>query len=249
MNYAVKISYLGQNYSGWQIQPDATSIQEIIENILFKIAGNKIKIIGAGRTDKGVNSVGQIASFEMEKIFKPEKLQLALNFYLPEDIRITKVYLTQNNFNARHDAFLREYKYFIFHGSFCPPALNNFVWWNKKFWDHDLARQASKILIGKHDFKAFCKTSECPENSIRTIQSIRIKKIYNITVISIKAQSFLTNMVRIIMGNLNAVATGKNNILWLNNLLNNSARSESSITAPACGLWFWRAYYKDNIFN
>ena len=81
MNYAAKISYIGKNYSGWQIQPDALSIQEIIEGVLEKIAGHSVRITGAGRTDKGVNAWGQIASFKMEKIFTPEKLRLAINFY------------------------------------------------------------------------------------------------------------------------------------------------------------------------
>ncbi|MBQ7560809.1 MAG: tRNA pseudouridine(38-40) synthase TruA, partial [Synergistaceae bacterium] len=92
MKYAAKISYLGKNYSGWQIQPDSLSIQEIIEGVLFKISGSRVKITGAGRTDKGVNAWAQVASFELDKIFMPDKLRLAINFYLPEDIRIMKIF-------------------------------------------------------------------------------------------------------------------------------------------------------------
>ncbi len=243
--YAVKVSYIGKNYSGWQIQPDALSVQEVIETALKKISGANIKITGAGRTDKGVNSVGQIASFGLEKFFEPEKLLLAMNFHLPEDVRILKVYPVDENFNARRNAILREYKYFIYHGSVCPPAFNDFVWWNKKHWDLNSARQAAKLIEGEHDFTAFCRTVECPENPVRTVKRIAVKKINSLTIITIKAQSFITNMVRIIAGNIDRVATGKNDLDWLANLLTGVERSQSAMTAPACGLWFWRAYYSN----
>lgn len=243
--YAAKISYVGKNYSGWQVQPDAVSIQEKIENALAQISGRKIKIIGAGRTDRGVNSVGQVASFSLEKDFEPDKLLMAVNFYLPEDIRIMKIFRTDSNFNARRSAILREYKYFIYHGISCPPMLNDFVWWNKKFWDLDLARAAAKMIEGEHDFSAFCRTVDRPENPIRTIKRLRIKTIRNITILNIKAQSFITNMVRIIAGNLDKIATGKKPLSWLENLLTGVERSQSAMTAPASGLWFWRVYYEN----
>lgn len=244
MNYAAKISYIGKNYSGWQIQPDSVSIQEIIENALSTIEGSHVRITGAGRTDKGVNAWGQIASFELEKVFDPDKLRLAMNFYLPEDIRIMKVFRTDKNFNARRSAVLREYKYFIYHGRVCPPAFNNFVWWRKgKTWDMNIARKACEIIQGRHNFRAFCRVGECPEDPYRTIDYLRIRNRGNLSIITIKAQSFLTNMVRIITGNINSVAMGKKNIEWLEELLSGRERSESAMTVPACGLWFWKVKY------
>ena len=122
--------------------------------------------------------------------------------------------------------------------------LNNFVWWNKKFWDLDLARMAAKMIEGEHDFSAFCRTVDCPENPVRTVKKLSIKHFHNITILNIKAQSFITNMVRIITGNIDKIATGKKSLSWLENLLNGAERSQSAMTAPACGLWFWRAYYE-----
>ena len=244
MNYSAKISYIGKNYSGWQVQPDALSIQEIIESALEKIAGRKIRITGAGRTDKGVNAWGQVASFNMNKIFEPDKLRLAINFYLPEDIRVMKIFCVPDDFNARYSAISREYKYFILHGSVCPPVLNNYVWWRKgKAWDFDLAKQACKLIQGHHNFRAFCRAGECPDDPFRTIEKLRIKTHDNISIISIKAPSFLTNMVRIIVGNINNVALHKKSLEWLEELLSGSERSESAMTVPASGLWFWRVNY------
>ena len=248
MKYAAKISYLGKNYSGWQIQPDALSIQEVIEGALTKISGAPVKITGAGRTDKGVNSWGQVASFELEKIFTPEKLRLAINFYLPEDIRVMKIFNVSEDFDARKSALMREYKYFIWHGWVCPPMLNNFVWWRKgKNWNMDLAQEACKMIEGRHNFKAFCKTGECPDNPFRTIDTLKIRNKKNLSIITIKAQSFLMNMVRIIVGNINSIAVGKNNLEWLEDLLNGSDRDKSAMTAPASGLWFWKVYYPTSL--
>ena len=244
MNYAAKISYLGKNYSGWQVQPDALSVQEIIENVLAKIEGDNIRIIGAGRTDKGVNAWGQVASFKLSKYFEPEKLRLAINFYLPEDIRVMKIFHVPDNFNARRSALSREYKYFVYHSQVCPPMLNNFVWWRKgRSWNMELAKEACKLIQGRHNFRAFCRAGECPEDPFRTIDSLKIRNKGRLSIISIKAQSFLTNMVRIIVGNINNIALGKNNLSWLEDLLSGSERVQSAMTVPACGLWFWRVNY------
>lgn len=245
MRYAAKISYIGKNYAGWQVQPDAVSVQEIIEGVLGKISGAPVRITGAGRTDRGVNAWGQVASFDLEKVFVPDKLRLAMNFYLPEDIRVMKIFIPGSNFDARRSALSREYKYFIWHGSVCPPVMNNFVWWRKglDMWDMNIAREACMLIQGRHNFRAFCRAGECPDDPFRNIDSLRLRNRGRLSIISVKAPSFLTNMVRIIVGNINAVALGKKNLSWLEGLLQGSERDQSAMTVPACGLWFWRVNY------
>lgn len=245
MKYAAKISYLGKNYSGWQIQPDSPSVQEVIEKVLAAISGSPVRITGAGRTDKGVNAWGQVASFELAKSLEPERLMMAMNFYLPEDIRVMKISQVMSNFDARRSALSREYKYFIWHGRVCPPVMNNFVWWRKgRDWDISLARKACEMIQGRHNFKAFCRAGECPEDPYRTIDAIRLRTRGNLSVFSIRARSFLTNMVRIIVGNVNSIALGKERLSWLEGLLSGSERDQSAMTVPACGLWFWRVKYE-----
>ena len=244
MKYAAKISYIGRNYSGWQVQPDALSIQEIIEGVLAKIDGSPVRITGAGRTDKGVNAWGQVASFAMTKQIAPDRLRMAMNFYLPDDIRIMKISYVPDDFSARYSAVSREYKYFVYHGHVCPPMLNGFVWWRKgRAWNMDSVREACKLIEGRHNFRAFCRAVECPEDPYRTIDSLRIRNRGKLSIISIKAQSFMTNMVRIIVGNIDAVALGRKSLEWLGGLLSGSERAESAMTVPACGLWFWRVNY------
>ena len=248
MNYAVKVSYVGKNYSGWQVQPDALSVQEVIESALAKIAGVPTRITGAGRTDKGVNAWGQVASFRMEKDIQPGKLHMAMNFYLPDDIRIMRARYVPDDFSARYSALSREYRYFVWNGRVCPPVLNGFVWWRKgRAWDMDIARQACGMIQGRHNFRAFCRAGECPDDPFRTVDTLRIRTRGNLSIISVKAQSFLTNMVRIIVGNIDMVATGKKSLAWLEGLLSGSERAESAMTVPACGLWFWRVNYDSNL--
>ncbi len=250
MRYAAKIAYTGKNYFGWQRQNNHSEreigVQQVIEEALSNLNHQKlVKITGAGRTDQGVHAKGQVASFELDKKFEPEKLRLAANFYLPDDIRIMQIFNVPYNFDARRSALWREYKYFIWHGRVCPPHLNGFVWWRKHDWDRDLARQACKLIVGKHDFRAFCKAVECPDNTLRDIYNLKFQKWGDLSVLTVRAPSFLTNMVRIIAGNIDAVAIKKNNLDWLENLLKGDERIHSAMTAPACGLWFWRAGYNE----
>ena len=242
--YAATISYIGKNYSGWQVQPDAVSVQELIEGALATINGSPVRITGAGRTDRGVNAWGQVASFKLDKSIAPEKLRLAVNFYLPEDIRVMKAEVVDEAFDARRSAIWREYRYFIWHGWVCPPALNNYVWWRKgKAWDMDIAREACRMLQGRHNFRAFCRAGECPPDPFRTIDVVRLRNRGPLSILTVRARSFLTNMVRIIVGNIDTIALGKEPLSWLEGLLSGGERSASAMTVPASGLWFWKVHY------
>ena len=256
--YAAQVAYMGENYAGWQRQSPAEGgpvlgVQQVLEEALSRLSSFSVKVTGAGRTDKGVHALGQVASFELEKEWPPERLRLAVNFYLPEDVRVVKVFPVEADFNARRSALWREYRYFVWHGWVCPPHLNGRVWWRKVDWDLDLARSACRLLEGEHDFRAFCRTGECPEQSVRTLKRLRLQRWGAMSVLTVRAPSFLMNMVRILVGNIDAVSRtrwgspgGKRRPLsWLEKLLSGEERSGSAMTAPACGLWFWRAAYKE----
>lgn len=256
--YAAQVAYMGGSYAGWQRQTPAEGgpvlgVQQVLEEALSELSSSSVKVTGAGRTDKGVHALGQVASFELEREWPLERLRLAVNFYLPEDVRVVKVFPVAPDFNARRSALWREYRYFVWHGWVCPPHLNGRVWWRKVDWDLDLARSACRLLEGEHDFRAFCRTGECPEQSVRTLSRLRLQRWGAMSVLTVRAPSFLMNMVRILVGNIDAVARtrwgspgGKRRPLsWLEKLLSGVERSGSAMTAPACGLWFWRAAYKE----
>ena len=256
--YAAQVAYMGGGYAGWQRQPlsesgPALGVQQVLEEALSRVSSAPVKVTGAGRTDKGVHALGQVASFELEKEWVPERLRLAVNFYLPEDVRVVRIFPVAPDFNARRSALWREYRYFVWHGWVCPPHLNGRVWWRKSDWDMEAARKACRLLEGEHDFQAFCRTGECPERSVRTLSRVRLQRWGAMSVLTVRAPSFLMNMVRILVGNVDAVARThwsspggeRRPLSWLETLLSGAERSDSAMTAPACGLWFWRAAYKE----
>jgi tRNA pseudouridine38-40 synthase len=223
-------------------------VQQVLEEALRRVSPEPVDVVGAGRTDSGVHAVGQVVSFEMDKDWDPDRLMLAVNFYLPTDVSLMEVRKTSKDFHARRSALWREYRYFVWHGRSCWPHLRGFVWWRKRPWDGENVRKACEILEGSHDFRAFCKTGECPENSVRTLSRVRYKRMGDLSLIVVRAPSFLMNMVRIMVGNIDRIGCGRESISWLQWLLGGTGRDASAMTAPAGGLYFWRAAYEEFTF-
>ncbi len=247
MRYAARVSYLGSAYSGWQRQAQGKGVQEEIERALHAATGKTIRTTAAGRTDAGVHALGQVISFDIDKPWAPDRLLLALNFYLPEDISITAVRHAPQDFDARRSALWREYRYYIWHGNAPSPLLRGRSWWNKHPWDFGRAQEACALYRGSHDFRAFCKTTERPERTVRTILRATLHRRGNLCVFTVRGASFLTNMVRIMVGNLDAVGRGKKDTEWLSGLLAGEERRRSAMTAPAEGLYLWRVGYRESM--
>ncbi|MDR1741215.1 MAG: tRNA pseudouridine(38-40) synthase TruA [Synergistaceae bacterium] len=246
MKYAAVVAYTGTGYSGWQRQKEAIGVQQVLEEALGKLSSRPVQTVAAGRTDAGVHSVGQVASFSMDREWEPSRLVLAVNAHLPDDVRVSRVMHVPDGFDARRDALWREYRYFLFHGPYCPPQLRGFVWWRKAPWDAAAAREMCRMFEGEHDFRAFCKTGECPDNSRRTVLRARYKKIGGLSIIAVRAKSFLMNMVRIMVGSIDVASRNGSTCGGtesLRRLLDGAERSEAGATAPACGLFFWCAGY------
>jgi len=248
------VAYVGTKYAGWQRQAEALAVQQVLEEALQHLSTEPVRVVGAGRTDGGVHAVGQVASFDMSREWDPDRLTIAANFYLPPDVSIMRARRVPDDFNARRSALWREYRYFIWHGRSCWPHMREKVWWRKHRWNMESVREVCRILEGHHDFRAFCKTGECPEESTRTILRMRYKKIGGLSMVIVRAPSFLMNMVRIIVGSLDRVGRGDESASWFKELLGEAGairepdRKFSGVTAPACGLYFWRAAYEDFIF-
>ena len=253
IKYAAQVAYVGTKYAGWQRQIGAPSVQQVLEEALGHLSPEPVKVVGAGRTDGGVHAVGQVASFEMNREWDADRLTIAANFYLPSDVSLMRVVRVSDDFNARHGALWREYRYFIWHGRSLWPHLRDMVWWRKHEWNDASVREACRILQGSHDFRAFCKTGECPEKSTRTLSRLRYKKIGSLSIIIARAPSFLMNMVRIIVGSLDRVGRGEEPASRLWELLGEIEgrtpdRRLNGVTAPACGLYLWRVAYENVSF-
>ena len=248
MNYAVQIAYEGSYFAGWQVQPqpDLLTGQGVLQKALSVLEGAPVKVTAAGRTDSGVHARGQVASFQLSRIWDSYTLMKAINANLGNHISVIRAASVSDNFNARRSALWREYSYFVWHHQSCYPHLSPFVWWrNQNNWNDEIVHKCCAILHGRHDFSAFCRVSECPENPFRDLMRVRYIRKGNLSVFRIRGTAFLTNMIRIIVGNIDTVARGEHDIAWLEELLEGKSRIYSAATAPATGLFFWRVGYND----
>ncbi len=244
--YSCVISYDGGKFFGWQTQPNGITVQESLEKALSLLNGAPVKVTGAGRTDAGVHARGQVASFLMRRQWEPGRLLLAVNAHLPDGAAVTSVSPRPADFDARRGALWREYAYFVWRGPYCYPMLRPYVWWKKKDnWDAGLIRRGCALLEGVHDFSAFCRASELPDNPVRRMHFVRYVQRGSLSVFRIRGDAFMTNMVRIMVGNLDAVGSGARPLSWLAGLLHGAGRTESAVTVPPNGLFFWKVGYKD----
>ena len=251
MRFAAEISYEGRGFYGWQIQPGLPSVQGALEDALSLLNGSHVDVAGAGRTDAGVHARAQVCSFDMAREWEPRRLLLAINANLPEGASVMRVREAAPGFHARFDAVSREYMYYIWHNSAIYPQLRPNVCWIKGGgYDWDRAAIACKYLVGEHDFGAFCRSVDRPENSVRTIYRARLLRRGSMLRLHIAGNGFLTNMVRIILGCLERVAVGAREPEWINELLlGKCSRNICGRTFPPEGLFLWKINYDPPLWN
>jgi len=242
-NIMVQIAYDGTNYSGWQSQPNGKTIQEEIMKALKKLTGDEIIINGAGRTDAGVHAYGQVASFILERNIPVNRLPLALNSNLPEDISIVNAIEVPMEFHARFSATGKRYIYHIYEGRYRNPVLRNYSYHVHYELDHNKMREAANFLIGTHDFRGFMSNGSSVQNTVRTIHKLDIISKDNSLYIHIEGNGFLYNMVRIITGTLVKIGTGKMAVEQIQKVLETKDRTIAGHKAPSQGLFLDKVFY------
>ena len=244
-NYLIKIEYDGTKFVGWQYQKNGKSIQEKIEKAIFRILKLKIKIIGAGRTDKGVHAYGQHANFKTEKKIKDKKKFLdSLNFFLNNDlISIIKIKKVNLQFHSRHDAKERIYEYKIFNRIGSLSIYKDKAWHIKKKLNIDALKAGAKLLVGTHDFSVFRASTCSAKSPIKKMNSVKIKKIGEEIILQFNSKSFLQNQVRSMVGCLKYLSSNKWDLRYFKKVLNSKKRSFCAPPAPACGLYLKNVRY------
>lgn len=239
----ITIAYNGTNFYGWQKQENGPTIQSSVEDALKKLFSYNIEIRGSSRTDAGVHAIGQRAVFFHEHTIPMENVPLALNNFLPQEIRILKCEEVDFDFHPQYDAKNKTYKYRIYNKRIMNPLEYNLAWHVNKYLDICKIKNASKSLLGTHDFSAFCAVGSNTKTKIRHINYIDIERIGDIVEIIINGDGFLYNMVRIIAGTLAYVGYGKLREKDVYLALESKDRSKAGITAPACGLTLVQVNY------
>ncbi len=238
------IAYDGTNYCGWQVQPNGITIEEVINKALKKLTGENIQVIGASRTDSGVHAMGNVAVFDTETTIPAEKIAMALNQRLPEDIVIVQSEEVPLDFHPRYCDCSKTYEYHIINTRIPMPTKRLTNYFVSYTLDIDKMRQAASYLIGEHDFVSFCNIRTDVENTVRTIQELDIITNGDEITIRITGNGFLYNMVRIIVGTLVRVGRGFYGPEKVKEILEARDRKAAGVTAPAHGLILTKIEYK-----
>jgi len=243
--YQILIEYVGTNYNGWQIQRKGKTIQGRIQNAIYKIFKEKVNIIGSGRTDSGVHALEQSAHFDTStKIKDSYKFLKSVNHFLSRHgISILDLKKRQLTFHARYSAKARIYKYIILNRKSGSTLKNKRCWHIIKKLNLAMMKKGAKKLIGTKDFSTFRSSSCSAKTPVRTIKSIKFLTKKDIIEIEIKAQSFLQNQVRSMVGCLKYVGENKWSIQKFDKIIKSKKRINCAPPAPAEGLYLTKVIY------
>jgi len=246
MKYKLTISYDGTNYSGWQVQPNAQTVQELIQGAIKIYMREEIHVTGSGRTDAGVHALAQIAHFTTDQEINHFRFVSALNGLLPVDIRIVNVEKVPDDFHARYKAKGKIYHYHVCTGMTQSPFKRLYSVHLRTRLDLDAIREAAKLFLGTHDFTSYANESNAgaaAKNPVRTIRRLDLIEVNDGFRLEFEANGFLYKMVRNITGMLMEIGTGKRRVEEVTEVFEAKDRRVASKAAPARGLFMVKALY------
>ena len=247
IRYFIELSYDGSAYHGWQRQPNAISVQQVLEEALSRLIRNSISLLGAGRTDTGVHALQMFAHFDVsQKIANTKELIFHLNGFLKDDISIKGIRQVQPNANARFDATARYYEYHI--STAKDPFHSQLHYYLRNQPDIDMMNEAAKTLLLHQDFQCFSKTNTDVKTFLCEIKKAVWKKEGSSLIFYISSNRFLRNMVRSIVGTLLEVGYKKRKVEDIDDLIKSKDRRQAGFSVPAHGLYLSRIEYPQNIF-
>jgi tRNA pseudouridine38-40 synthase len=230
------IEYDGTNYAGWQIQPNGLAVQQVVEEALLRLLGERVRLRSSGRTDAGVHARAMVASFTTSRSLPLQAFVGGANRFLPDDIAILSATEAAPEFRPIQDARSKWYRYSIYNAPVRSPLWRLFSWHVREPLDTDAMQLAARHFPGRHDFAAFRASNCAAKTTLRRIDSVAISRENELIVVDVIGEGFLKNMVRVMAGTLVDVGRGRfepERIAWL---LENPDRKKAGVTAPACGL-------------
>ncbi|MBR5376301.1 MAG: tRNA pseudouridine(38-40) synthase TruA [Lachnospiraceae bacterium] len=243
----LEVAYDGTGYHGFAFQENTLTIEGELNKAISDLEGRAVEVIGASRTDAGVHAKKNIAVFDSHMNIEPEKMPGAINVRLPEDIRIRGAYRVRDDLHPRKCSCIKTYVYSIINDRFDIPTRNRYACFVPFPLDEKRMDEASKLLLGEHDFKSFCSVHTQAESTIRTITDIGVSRRENEIYITVKGTGFLYNMVRIIAGTLMDVGRGRIEPDEVERILEAADRTKAGPTAKPQGLCLDDIVFSDNI--
>jgi tRNA pseudouridine38-40 synthase len=242
-NLKLILSYDGSEFAGWQVQPDAVTVQGTLASAIGRVTGEKVLPQGSGRTDAGVHALAQVVTFVTESSVPTANFAKALNDILPASVRVLEVEEAAADFHARHSALAKTYRYRIYRGAICPPFLARYVWHYPYPLDEPAMARAAGLVEGEHDFTSFAAVD--PERVREGVPASNVRRIFSSSwarwaeefVFTVRGSGFLHHMVRNLVGTFILVGKGTLQVEDVARILEARNRSAAGATAPASGLY------------
>jgi tRNA pseudouridine38-40 synthase len=239
------LAYDGSEFAGWQVQPDAETVQGTLASAIGRLTGEKVLPQGSGRTDAGVHALAQVATFASESSIPAENLAKALNNILPGAIRVLDAAEMPPEFHARKSARAKTYRYRMYRGDICPPFLARYVWHYPYPLDEEAMCQAASLVVGERDFTSFAAVD--PERGREAVAVSNVRRIFSSGwelrtdgeefAYTVRGSGFLHHMVRNLVGTYLLVGKGTLQVSDVTGILEARDRSAAGATAPASGLY------------
>lgn len=246
-NIALKLMYAGTAYHGWQVQKNAVTVAETLERALATIVGHPVKLTGAGRTDAGVHAQVYVANFRTSSAIPCDRLPLAVNTRLPDDIVVVKATQVPDEFNAIGSCLKKEYTYRIYNSHIRNPFYVNRVWFYPRHLDETILQRAAQQFVGTHDFAAVRSVGTETRTTVRTVHYFEVSRRGELIECRVCADGFLYNMARAMVGTIVYAAEGKFSPEDIGGILSGRNRTAAGPTVPAGGLYMTKLWYREDV--
>ena len=237
------LRYDGTRYCGWQVQKNAVSVQQTVQDAIERVTGVRAGLTGCSRTDAGVHADMYCCAFDTESRLPEDKMVLALNAWLPADVAVYGCRQVPADFHPRYDALGKRYIYRVWNAAARNPFWEGRALHRRGRLDEAVLDQAAAAFIGRHDYAGFCAAGSAVEDTVRTVRRAQVAREGDMVLFTVEADGFLYHMVRIMAGTLLDIAAGRMAAEELPAVLASCDRGRAGVTAPACGLWLVRVFY------
>lgn len=245
MRFAALVEYDGSAFQGWQCQDDGPTVQGAIERALSRVADRPVRVVAAGRTDRGVHALGQVIHFDTDACRSPHSWIRGANTYLPPAVVLRTVQEVSAEFHARFSATGRHYRYLTLNRPVRPAAFAGRISWDYRPLAVERMQQAAAYLVGTHDFSSFRSVQCQAKTAVRVLHQLTVARYGDVVTIDASANAFLHHMVRNLAGVLRAIGAGERPPEWAQQVLDARDRSAGGVTAAPDGLYLLRVDYPD----
>ena len=250
MKILLEISYIGTGFAGYQVQPGKVTVQSALQDAIEKVYGERYAVKGCSRTDAGVHALQYFATFNAEKSIPIDRIPYALNSVIDKRISVIGARPVSEDFHVRHDVLYKEYEYCVHLDAIPDPFLDGRAWhYPKPLLPDALDRMknAARAFVGEHDFSGFMSAGSDVANTVRNVKHLDISLDKNMLTVRVAADGFLYNMVRIIVGTLIEVGTGRIDAYEMDDIIGSCNRARAGMTAPPEGLYLREVKFKSGI--